>query len=304
MKTISPTPLRFNSTKLVDAIVMDDGFLERIGKISTWSVHSVFLRAINLLAGEDLITIATAENSLMPYTLISSAVEFGSINTCVNQTVKISNNEISIGKCLTIKLNGKIESSKLPLNHTYNPESGKFLTNCQRLKEIFQNKRASGSFFIDDSASNYDKALQKILTENANNFCEAIKNKNKKAIIEAGKSLIGLGIGLTPSGDDYLVGFFAVMFYQNRQGCQEIAKAIIQNAKESTNIISATCLQSAAEKRFSAKTINLIQSVCQNGRNQIEQSLDQLLAIGSTSGTDITKGILDAFFISTLKEAK
>ncbi len=130
-------------------------------------------------------------------------------------------------------------------------------------------------------------------------FCEAVKNHNDIAALEAGALLLGLGAGLTPSGDDYLVGFFAVLFFcsYRSETMQQLAHNLAQNARESTNIISATYIKSASEKRFKKEISALVQSVYQPDKNLIAQSLTLLLEVGSTSGTDITQGILDAFLI-------
>ena len=111
--------------------------------------------------------------------------------------------------------------------------------------------------------------------------------------------MLGLGTGLTPSGDDYLVGFFAVLFFcsYRLETIQQLALELAERARESTNIISATYIKSASEKRFKKEISDLVQSVYQPDKTLIAQSLKQLLEVGSTSGTDITQGVLDAFFM-------
>ena len=89
---------------------------------------------------------------------------------------------------------------------------GPLLNNIELLQSFFLKSHSLGSFYIDDLASPYNQVLQLALIERTRTFSEAVKNQNDKAALEAGALLLGLGTGLTPSGDDYLVGFFAVLF--------------------------------------------------------------------------------------------
>ncbi len=283
-----------------NAIEMDDGLMALVSQSSAWIVHSIFRQTINLISDhEDLITITTCKNSLMPYSLISSADNFEIYKDKLHQAAIVSEDEIVIDYDLRFKLNGVIKSSKLPILKTEILNQGQLRSNLQLLQMLFLKSYTLGSFYIDDLASPYNQALQQALIERTRMFCNAVKNKNDKKLIEAGTLLLGLGAGLTPSGDDYLVGFFAVLFFSSYRSetIWQLAHNLAQNARDSTNIISATYIKSASEKRFKKEISDLVQSVYQPDKNLIAQSLKKLLEVGSTSGTDITQGILDAFSI-------
>ncbi len=287
------------------ALEMDDGLMTLVSQSSAWIVHSVFRQTINLISDhEDLITITTHKSSLMPYSLVTSADCFEHYKDKIHQTALVSEHEIMISHDLRFKLNGEIKSSKLPVLKMEIINQEQLLSNIERLQTFFSKSYTLGSFYIDSLASPYNLALQQTLIERTRAFCEAVKNQNDKAALDAGTLLLGLGAGLTPSGDDYLVGFFAVLFFcsYRSKAIQQLAHDLAQNARESTNIISATYIKSASEKRFKKEISNLVQSVYQTDENLIAQSLSQLLEVGSTSGTDITQGILDAFFILTSGE--
>lgn len=299
MKNISAPPFGTRTALQFDAIEMDDEFLERL-HASSWRVHSTFKRTINLISNENnLITLATSENSLMPYSLTTSAQDFTCFKDLVDETVHVIGNELLIGDALCICLNkGKVGSTLLHVQSSPKDHAC-FLENVQFFADCFKSKHALGSFFLSNSASSFEKALQEQLVLKAKAFCEAIASDNDAQAIAHGQSLMGLGIGLTPSGDDYLVGFFAVMFSDPNKckSFEKIATGIVKAAPNYTNIISATYLQSAARQRLKTEIHNLVQSVYVCKKPDIECYLNQLLKIGSTSGTDIAKGMLDAFFL-------
>lgn len=114
----------------------------------------------------------------------------------------------------------------------------------------------------------------------------------------AASQLVGLGIGLTPSGDDILTGFMAGLW----AGCgrdayrQRFARqfaGVLTDLSARTNRISQTYLNLAAKKQFSSSLVDLARSIC-----QAEQPGTTLVAArklfehGHTSGMDSTAGLL------------
>lgn len=112
------------------------------------------------------------------------------------------------------------------------------------------------------------------------------KRKNKDII-----NLLGLGMGLTPSGDDYIVGIMAAYYSKNLKINDKFLK-ITNISKIKTNEISFNYIQNASLRLFKEEIINLILDL--NNDNKIKD----LLNIGSTSGQDILYGIYDYFIDS------
>jgi hypothetical protein len=107
-------------------------------------------------------------------------------------------------------------------------------------------------------------------------------------------SLIGLGPGLTPTGDDFLTGLFTIFnmknspFYPYRLFCEDVLK----KAKTLTNDISYMTLKKAAFGKVRESIISLLNSLLVEDDEYIILSLNKLLNIGSSSGTDIAYGIV------------
>lgn len=97
------------------------------------------------------------------------------------------------------------------------------------------------------------------------------------------KSIIGYGIGLTPSADDFVLGILAVYSSWDRV-FKNLAQACKANIYR-TNDISAEMLFHGSEKRFCEPIIKIFEST------DISEATASLLNIGYSSGHDILCGI-------------
>lgn len=114
----------------------------------------------------------------------------------------------------------------------------------------------------------------------------------------AAGSLIGLGPGLTPSGDDLLVGYLTGLWCTVRGGSERmqfiasLGKTIIDLSSQ-TNDISRTYLYHAAHGQVSNRLANLAEGIC---RGEDREPLGEIAAaafkVGHTSGMDAAAGLL------------
>ena len=122
---------------------------------------------------------------------------------------------------------------------------------------------------------------------------ELLNNRISSALPHA-VSLVGLGPGLTPSGDDFLTGLFTIInmknspFYLYQSFCEDVLK----KAKTLTNDISYMTLKKASIGKVRESIISLLNSLLIENDEDLILSLNKLLNIGSSSGTDIALGIV------------
>lgn len=111
-------------------------------------------------------------------------------------------------------------------------------------------------------------------------------------------SMIGLGNGLTPSGDDWLCGVLAVLHALCAQPeCISLRNAIRQEIPRhlhKTNDISARFLEVAAAGHFSEPICTLFAAANHAQLPALYRALDAVLALGHSSGADMMSGILFA----------
>ena len=104
--------------------------------------------------------------------------------------------------------------------------------------------------------------------------------------------LVGLGSGLTPSGDDFLCGFLTAAHCRHGAQSQfllELKRAVLTRL-ENTNAISATFLRCAAEGKV-CKALHELAKALQSGTH-CRNATRRLCAFGHSSGMDITTGFL------------
>ncbi len=94
--------------------------------------------------------------------------------------------------------------------------------------------------------------------------------------------LAGLGNGLTPSGDDLLMGIIYGLWVWRPD--KELMHLIVETAVPRTTTLSAAFLKAAAEGEATIHWHNLI--------NEHSDAVNQILAIGDSSGRDAWTGFI------------
>lgn len=112
----------------------------------------------------------------------------------------------------------------------------------------------------------------------------------------AAANAAGCGMGLTPSSDDLLAGYFAGLHTIFRaEGKPEripLISAMAQRSAGKTNRISATFLLQSGEGLVNYDLLLLIQSIVTGADGTaLKQAAQKVLSIGSTSGGDMLTGL-------------
>lgn len=118
----------------------------------------------------------------------------------------------------------------------------------------------------------------------------------------AARGLIGAGPGLTPAGDDVLAGLFAAVATMAPAILEPLAAAaltdtardagvlVVERARQATTAVSAELLHHAVRGEVAAPAAAVLHAL--TGRRPVAPALDALLAVGATSGRDLTYGLL------------
>jgi hypothetical protein len=116
----------------------------------------------------------------------------------------------------------------------------------------------------------------------------AWEGDQEQAVLGAGR-LAGLGRGLTPAGDDFLLGvmLWAWLAHPSPAG---FCRALAEVAVPRTTTLSAAWLRAAAGGQFAAPLHQLVAALV--GRGDLEAAAGRVLAFGATSGADTLAGLL------------
>ena len=128
------------------------------------------------------------------------------------------------------------------------------------------------------------------------NLIDSSRSLDERNFLAACQSLIGLGIGLTPSGDDMLIGFFAVAQFSNAftSILKKTAQQIKDYAMMATTDISREFIMCALDREYSDATTKVLDAIFTQDTLLCEQAVDRIIKIGSTSGRDCLYGMICA----------
>jgi hypothetical protein len=108
------------------------------------------------------------------------------------------------------------------------------------------------------------------------------------------KALVGLGQGLTPSGDDFLVGLLAVLHVTGSLPCRAgspLHTQFCQCIRLGTSQLSGEFLCCAFEGHFAEPLVMLVQALCAPASDAWPAHAATLAAVGHSSGVDAMVGI-------------
>ena len=131
-------------------------------------------------------------------------------------------------------------------------------------------------------------------------LCEALQSNQPAAVRHAMCALLGTGEGLTPEGDDVLVGMLSGLRLLGpvvgRPGAggmlAAIAPIVLTEAPFRTTALSAALLRHAVAGEVADPVATFLHSL--TGRGSLEEAITLLRTMGSTSGLAAACGVLAA----------
>jgi len=112
-----------------------------------------------------------------------------------------------------------------------------------------------------------------------------------QAFSEHLSGLIGVGFGLTPSGDDFCCGaVLGLAHMQYSRLAEKVAVLLSKKAEEKTTIISQAFFRSLAQTYISENQARLLERFGHTAPSDLKQILISIASHGSTSGWDMLAG--------------
>jgi hypothetical protein len=135
------------------------------------------------------------------------------------------------------------------------------------------------------------------------NLSSALATANTSSILTITSQLAGLGAGLTPAGDDFILGaVLGAWIIHPLEVAKSLAEEITNTAAPLTTSLSAAWLRSAGRgeagilwHQFFAALVSVAQSANRTYPTAVQEATDRILAVGETSGTDAMAGFINLF---------
>jgi hypothetical protein len=272
--------------------------MEILNSVSEGLVHSVYRKTINIQFGDYLLALQVALSPVSPVSLITEldAASMETLPVSPGLKVKASPGTLSIyGSVSVINfyfLEADLFESKLI---SKSPQLSR-----DTLKSVLDHSAAEGfstiftSSCVKDGENNLGAELVTAAATNHLTACNTyMQTADYEKATEELVSLIGLGVGLTPSGDDFLCGVLAglILTGNSDHPLNSILKEKIGVNLNNTNDISRTFLRCALLSHFSKPIKDLIIPA------SVEDIHASFEAVGHSSGFDSLCGI---YYVYTL----
>lgn len=289
------------------------------GEIREGKIHSVFKNAVNIISNNYLFTLVGMEKPIAPMSIQVKSEDFTGAYLLPDMEVSISPSKINFKDSnLVISLRrAKLWDSTPQFNFIRDKEKN-VLFKISKLEElIIKRGRIEGiAPLIFNSAEHLDCMVLNnsyeiphnkytlFIYERFINFINAIENYKMDEIKRFRDKIIGFGLGLTPSMDDFLAGLMISMYYATYYYDLDIKKThdinneIIKDIKGKTTLISEKMLKYASKGKCNEDLRNFMISIFSpcDETTFIENTLN-VINFGETSGSDILCGVYVGFNI-------
>ncbi len=260
-------------------------------------VHSVYRSVVNITAADGLLTVASPDGGGLPNGIQADlgpdwraiGVQRGMVVTADDWIVRVPDAGLEIRFDAAPRWSPRFA----PPASVAHVATARWHRRAATTRTIAQ-ARASGaglgallSAGRPDDAAGYVQVARPALAR----LVLALEAGDRNAAAVAATRLIGLGPGLTPSGDDVLVGIEAALHALAQPSAGFLALAL-GDVEARTTDLAATLLRHAAAGEFAERLHTLIAALVDPDDEGVPAAIERAIAWGATSGTDCLLGVL------------
>ncbi len=272
------------------------------GAVVCGKVLAVFEHAICLATLFGLVTILTAKRGLQPFSLVlTHKSELSQLGCAADQQVLLLESRICfetfnviLAKTMVIDLSIRNNFSEGTLKSDYK----RYLPLLLGLLSTDKRSGCLDALVLEGKESVFSERLKSPVLQ----LAKAVSDQDA---LQAGKEaelIAGCGIGLTPSSDDFLVGYMTMLHAmcieytgERRKKMMDILHTIGQKAALKTNVVSGAFLLQSSCGYVSEDMICLLRQLRKKDEEQaVRHAAQRVLAFGSTSGRDMLTGVVFA----------
>lgn len=260
-------------------IAMSEHSAALLNEPGQFELCSRFAHVVNLCRDHTVISFQTPDIPRTPLSVVLDNASFQWLHGCSEQ---IRRAEAGDG---TLAWNGtKLTTEKAFLYSSHLPAA-----QC-RLDAVPYRRLSSFAAILAKPDSFV--FLPHILPEHSQSCTEVQQYADKLLDISRIHELIGLGGGLTPAGDDFLVGTLAVLHWLERREAEARLTSEIARRLNKTTLISGAFLERALEGEFSQPVLAFFEAMENGSETMLALAVSKLCSVGHTSGSDLLGGVL------------
>ncbi len=267
-------------------------------------VLSVFERACNLVDQHDVVlTLVTQARGLTPFGVVVATDDPPPFRgLVVASPVRLEAGRLRLGP-LTVELAGASLWDPRP---DWAAAGTAFAAGPERLAglaALAAELRAPGSLLdlygTPGTPTTLERAVLQRAEQGAALLVEGLATPQRgvSTVVEGARLLAGLGGGLTPAGDDFIVGVLLGLWaglYGARP--ESLAASVAEAAAARTTLLSAAYLRAAGRGECIAHWHDLLAALTRPDWAAARTAAQALISIGHTSGADALAGFLAAHY--------
>ncbi len=259
-------------------------------KEGTYPFHSRFRRTVNFRCRNRLISVVDEEIGDGPLNIVVR--DFHRESTCVEAApLIIGANSVALGS-LHFEFTARDYYHSDVTFDDWDPHL--FDHNLSVFDEELRTASSSKSlaFLLDEHRiMNFRPGFERALTDQIRRGVHQMRSGH---LLDGVRTLRGCGLGLTPSGDDFIAGLLIglnLLQQLRGQDYQKIAEEVFRTAKAG-NIFSNSFLDLARRGLLFGRMKDLVLALMHEGEEMVRKSAARLMAIGESSGADLGTGFL------------
>jgi len=251
----------------------------------------VFDRACNLInERREILSIVTQQIGNGPFNLVVEDDVLFSEHLNLQSLISVFPNQLNLGDLIINTGNAKLWSSR-PDWETLHARRNEILNQLMSLP--ITNYQARG---LDMGFATSAQPYSTTTSLPAKRLISALSTAHIPSLLTATQKLAGLGIGLTPAGDDFILGaVLATWIIHPLDIARGLAEEITNIASPLTTSLSAAWLKSAGRGEAGILWHQFFDALISANPVHVQEAMDKILAVGETSGADALAGFIGLF---------
>ncbi|RHW34658.1 DUF2877 domain-containing protein [Lysinibacillus yapensis] len=269
-----------------------------LNKSGNGFIHSRFANGFNIKLGDSLVFIGTNKNGLLPFGIHLGEAEtrtaVSSVNNSDSAVWNQKTNSLEF-QTFTISLEKakqyKTVLTKLKSEQVFDRSFELFYSHLKTINEQ-TGLDVSIRDFIDKFQADCEQnwlGVESYLIM----LIKAAKTSDELLMDKALRYFLGRGNGLTPSGDDMIVGllaFDAVSGFLSTRFYEKLSELI--EGESITTDVAKEYLRYALKQEYSSTVSDMVNALASGNDSNFKQVFRNLLGVGHSSGLDTLMGIL------------
>ena len=285
-------PLRIHRASNVS-----DAVPRLIGADAMMRVQGVYRSVVNITTADGLLTVASPEGGGLPNGMLADlgpdwraiGVQRGMVVYANETWVRIPEARLEIQFGAAPRWSPRLPSPTMAADVS----TARWIRRAAATRSIAQARASAGGFgaLLSGEVPADPTATLEVARPVMARLILALEAGDRDSAAVAAVRLIGLGPGLTPSGDDVLVGIEAALHALAQPSAGFLA-AVVNDVETRTTELAATLLRHAAGGEFAERLHTLLAAFLGPEDDGIPAAIERAVAWGATSGTDCLLGVL------------